>query len=57
MADIKNFMVGNDQNTIDQVKAFSESPAYCNSKIRIMPDAHAGKGAVVLSLYWKNYLI
>ena len=51
MADIKNFMVGNDQNTIDQVKAFSESPAYCNSKIRIMPDAHAGKGAVVLSLY------
>lgn len=47
MADIKNYMVGNAQKTIDQIYEFAASPAYCNSKIRIMPDAHAGKGAVV----------
>lgn len=47
MADVKNYMVGNDQNTIDQIDQFSKSPAYVDSKIRIMPDAHAGKGAVI----------
>lgn len=47
MADVKNYMVGNDQNTINQVNVFAESAAYKDSKIRIMPDAHAGKGAVV----------
>ena len=47
MADVKNYMVGNDQKTIDQIHEFAASPAYCDSKIRIMPDAHAGKGAVV----------
>lgn len=47
MADVKNYMVGNDQKTIDQIYEFAASPAYCDSKIRIMPDAHAGKGAVV----------
>lgn len=47
MADLKNFMVGNDLVTIEQIDAFANSPAYRDSKIRIMPDAHAGKGAVV----------
>ena len=47
MADVKNYMVGNDQKTIDQIYEFAASPAYRDSKIRIMPDAHAGKGAVV----------
>lgn len=47
MADVKNYMVGNDQATIDQIEKFANSTAYCDSKIRIMPDAHAGKGAVV----------
>lgn len=30
-----------------QVKEMSEYPCYRNSKIRIMPDAHAGKGCVI----------
>lgn len=47
MADVKNYMVGSDQNTLDQIDSFVNSVAYQNSKIRIMPDAHAGKGAVV----------
>lgn len=47
MADVKNFMVGNDEKTIAQIATFAGSFAYGLSKIRIMPDAHAGKGAVV----------
>ena len=40
-------MVGNDLTTLEQIRIFAESVAYGSSKIRIMPDAHAGKGAVV----------
>lgn len=47
MADVKNYMVGEDQNTVDQINSIAESTAYCDSRIRIMPDAHAGKGCVV----------
>ena len=47
MADIKNYMVGEEENTINQIYTISKSPAYCDSKIRIMPDAHAGKGSCV----------
>ena len=46
-ANVKNFMVGNDPVTIEQINEFANSPAYRGCKIRIMPDAHAGKGAVV----------
>ena len=47
MADVKNFMVGFDTTTVDQINKFANSIAYRDSKIRIMPDAHAGKGAVI----------
>lgn len=47
MADVKNYMVGEDRSTINQINSIAESAAYCDSKIRIMPDAHAGKGCVV----------
>ena len=47
MVDIKNYMVGEDENTIAQIDAIAASPAYNKSKIRIMPDAHAGKGSCV----------
>lgn len=47
MADVKNYMIGNDQTTIDQVEQIAACEAYKDSKIRIMPDAHAGKGCVV----------
>lgn len=47
MADVKNFMVGYDEKTIAQIETFAQSRAYGDSKIRIMPDAHQGKGAVI----------
>lgn len=47
MADIKNYMVGYDEKTVEQIFAISKSPAYRDSKVRIMPDAHAGKGSCV----------
>ena len=47
MADIKNYMVGEDENTLVQINTIATSPAYNKSKIRIMPDAHAGKGSCV----------
>lgn len=45
--DLKNFMVGNDEKTIDQINTIANSPAYKDSKIRIMADAHSGIGAVI----------
>lgn len=51
MTDIKNFMVGNDQKTIDQINELANSPAFKNSKIRIMADAHSGIGAVIGSTF------
>ena len=47
MADIKSYMVGYDGKTVNQIYTISKSPAYCDSKVRIMPDAHAGKGSCV----------
>jgi len=47
MANVKNYMVGNDTLTIEQINHFANSVAYKHSKIRVMPDGHAGKGAVV----------
>lgn len=45
--DFKNYMVGDDIATIDQLSAMKASPAMENQKVRIMPDAHAGRGCVV----------
>lgn len=47
MSDVKNYAVNMTDKLVEQVKAVSESIAYCESKIRVMPDGHPGKGAVV----------
>lgn len=47
MADVKSFVVMGDDTTENQVREISESPAYEDEKIRIMPDAHAGKGSCI----------
>ena len=47
MADVKNYAVHMTDKLVEQVKTVSESIAYCDSKIRVMPDGHPGKGAVV----------
>lgn len=47
MADIKSFMVCEDSSTIEQINHMGDNPACVDSKIRVMPDGHAGKGCVV----------
>ena len=47
MAIVKNYMVGNDVNTLQQIERMSTCEAYKDSFIAIMPDAHAGKGCTV----------
>lgn len=36
-----------EEEAFEQIKQMAEFEAYCNAKIRIMPDAHAGKGCTV----------
>lgn len=36
-----------DLNCVEQLSELIENEAYCNEKIRIMPDCHAGKGSVI----------
>jgi len=41
-------MIGEiDKTTRDQIQTFIDHPAFRKSKVRIMPDCHAGKGAVI----------
>lgn len=47
MADVINFAVNPEQELIEQIDKFAVSETYKGCKIRVMPDAHAGKGAVV----------
>lgn len=47
MADLKNFVVESDERTEQQIAEIASSPAYEDETIRIMPDAHAGKGSCV----------
>lgn len=47
MADIKNFALNSNEKLEEQIAEFASSEAYKESKIRIMPDGHPGKGAVV----------
>ena len=42
--DIKIFAKTLEQSAKEQIERLSNSPEYVNNKIRIMPDAHAGKG-------------
>lgn len=46
-ADLKIFCDGIDDTALQQVKALAEFEAYKDSKIRIMPDAHAGIGCTI----------
>ena len=47
MADIKNFALNSNELLEKQVEDLGNSVAYRNETIRVMPDGHPGKGAVV----------
>ena len=47
MKDLKIFTKNIEQKAIDDINAFMELEAFKNSKVRIMPDVHAGKGCVI----------
>lgn len=47
MADIKIYAKTIEQSAKEQIESISSSPAFKDSKIRIMPDVHAGKGCVI----------
>lgn len=46
-ADLKIFCDGIEKAALDQIQTLAEHDAYKDSKIRIMPDCHAGKGCTV----------
>lgn len=47
MKDLKIFTKNIEQEAIDQIDELLEQEAFKDSKIRIMPDVHAGKGCVI----------
>jgi len=47
MSDLKIYAKTLEQTAKEQIEAISESAAFSDSKIRIMPDCHAGKGTVI----------
>lgn len=47
MKDLKIFTDNIEQQAIDQINLLLEQDAFKDSKIRIMPDVHAGKGCVI----------
>lgn len=47
MKDLKIFTENIEQEAIDQINELLNQEAFKNSKIRIMPDVHAGKGCVI----------
>ena len=47
MADLKSYVVLPEDELNRQIESISTSPAYEDQKIRIMPDAHFGKGSCV----------
>ena len=47
MKNLKIFTDNIEQEAIDDINAFMSLPAFANSKVRIMPDVHAGKGCVI----------
>lgn len=47
-----------DEETVSQIYQFLNHPAFAQSKIRIMPDCHAGKGVVVgFTMELNDYVI
>lgn len=47
MKDLKIFTDNIGENAIEQINELLEQDAFKNSKVRIMPDVHAGKGCVI----------
>lgn len=47
MKDLKIFTDNIDEKAVEQINLLLEQDAFKNSKIRIMPDVHAGKGCVI----------
>ena len=47
MKDLKIFTKNIEQEAINQIDLLLEQEAFKNSKVRIMPDVHAGKGCVI----------
>ena len=47
MADLKIFTKNIEQSAIDQINNLVSLDAFADSKIRIMPDVHSGKGCVI----------
>ena len=47
MKDLKIFTDNIEQKAIDDINAFMDLDAFKDSKVRIMPDVHAGKGCVI----------
>ncbi len=47
MRDLKIFTDNIDEKAVNQIDLLLEQEAFKNSKIRIMPDVHAGKGCVI----------
>ncbi len=47
MKDLKIFTDNIDEKAVDQINLLLEQEAFKDSKVRIMPDVHAGKGCVI----------
>ena len=47
MVDLKIYCEGIDNASLEQIRSLAECEAYKDSKIRIMPDAHAGVGCTI----------
>ncbi len=47
MGDLKIFAKNIEEEALKQIETFANHPAFSDCKIRIMPDAHAGKGCVI----------
>lgn len=47
MKDLKIFTTNIEDTAVNQINELLEQDAFKDSKIRIMPDVHAGKGCVI----------
>ncbi len=45
--DLRIYADAPDANALSQIDELLAQPAFCNAKVRIMPDVHAGKGCVI----------
>lgn len=47
MKDLKIFTTNIDERALDQINKLMDQPAFCDAKVRIMPDVHAGSGCTI----------